>query len=95
MIPEATDVGPGTGKCQACNVSTKWNDLGPGVRKLIVAGGAFEAALKLVALADLARRPAAEVRGSKRLWGLAITFINAFGAVPIVYFVRGRRVPTR
>jgi hypothetical protein len=53
--------------------------------------GAVEAGLKIAALIDLARRPARQVRGSKRWWAVAITFINAAGAVPIVYFLRGRR----
>jgi NADH dehydrogenase FAD-containing subunit len=70
---------------------TKWNDLSPRRRRLVVVGGAIEGVLKAAALADLARRPAAEVNGSKTLWAFAITLINAFGAVPIVYFVYGRR----
>lgn len=70
---------------------TKWHDLSPRRRRLIIVGGAIEGALKTAALADLARRPATAVNGSKTLWALAITLINAFGAVPIVYFVYGRR----
>ena len=52
---------------------------------------AFEGVLKLAALVDLARRPAAEVRGSKVKWAMAIVLINSAGLVPIGYFVRGRR----
>jgi hypothetical protein len=51
----------------------------------------IEGALKLAALIDLARRPASDVRGSKVKWALAIVLINSVGAVPITYFVRGRR----
>lgn len=69
----------------------KWQDLSPRTRHLIIAGGAVDGALKIAALTDLARRPKAEVRGSKSAWALAITFVNSVGAVPIVYFVRGRR----
>jgi hypothetical protein len=57
----------------------------------MIAGAAIEGALKAAALADLARRPATEVNGSKTLWALAITLINAAGMVPIAYFVYGRR----
>ena len=71
----------------------KWNELGPGTRRLIIAGGAFEGVLKVAALIDLARRPAGEVRGSKARWALAVTFINSVGAVPVAYFVYGRRSP--
>jgi hypothetical protein len=53
--------------------------------------GAVEAALKIAALIDLARRPARHVRGSKAAWAAAITVVNAAGAVPVAYFLRGRR----
>jgi hypothetical protein len=61
---------------------------------VIIVAGALESALKVAALSDLARRPAAEVRGSKVGWAVAITLINAAGAVPIAYFVYGRRPRT-
>lgn len=69
----------------------KWNELSPRSRKLIAVGSVFETVLKVIALVDLSRRPAAEVRGDKRKWAAAITFVNAFGAVPILYLLRGRR----
>ena len=69
----------------------KWSDLSPGVRRLIVAGGAIEGVLKAAALFDLVRRPASEVRGSKPKWALAIVLVNSLGVVPIAYFARGRR----
>jgi hypothetical protein len=47
--------------------------------------------LKIAALIDLVRRAASEVRGSKLRWAAAITFINSVGAVPLIYFLRGRR----
>ena len=68
----------------------KWNDLSPRNRRLIIAGGVFEGALKVAALIDLARRPASEVR-SKVRWALAVTLINSVGAVPVAYFACGRR----
>lgn len=68
-----------------------WQDLDERTRRLIVVGAAAEGVLKIAALADLARRPRAQVRGSKVRWALAITFVNSLGAVPIAYFLRGRR----
>ena len=76
--------------------SRKWNELSPGARRVVVVvvGGSVEAVLKVVALADLARRPAAQVRGPKWRWALAIVVVNAFGAVPLAYFRWGRRQGT-
>jgi hypothetical protein len=70
---------------------TRWKDLSPRTRRVIVAAGTAEGALKIAALIDLARRPASQVRGSKLKWAAAIALINSLGAVPISYFVRGRR----
>jgi hypothetical protein len=73
----------------------RWNQLDVRVRRLLLAGAAFEGVLKIAALIDLVRRPASQVRGPKWGWGAAISLINSLGAVPIVYFARGRRTPTR
>jgi hypothetical protein len=72
-------------------MARRWSDLTPGTRRLLLAAGAVESALKLAALLDLARRPRAEVRGPKWRWALAITLVNSLGAVPAAYFVYGRR----
>lgn len=69
----------------------KWQELSPRTRRLIIVGGVFEGVLKLAALVDLARRPAAEVRGTKVRWALAIVLTNSLGALPIAYFAWGRR----
>ncbi|WP_068399134.1 hypothetical protein [Kribbia dieselivorans] len=69
----------------------KWSELSSGQRRFMVVAGVFEGVLKVAALVDLARRPADQVRGNKVAWATAITVINAFGAVPIAYFVKGRR----
>ena len=69
----------------------KWSELTPRTRRVIVVAGVFEGVLKLAALADLVRRPATQIRGSKAAWAGAVTFINALGAVPIAYFAWGRR----
>ena len=71
----------------------KWSDLDPRVRRLIMVAGAIEGALKVAALVDLARRPSDGVRGSKARWATAVTLLNSLGAVPIAYFVWGRRKP--
>ncbi|MCW2546523.1 MAG: hypothetical protein JWN96_983 [Mycobacterium sp.] len=69
----------------------RWNELSQRTRRLIVISGVFEGLMKVAALIDLARRPANEVRGSKKRWAAGILLINSVGAVPIAYFARGRR----
>ena len=69
----------------------KWEELSARRRRVIVVAGALDGALKIAALVDLARRPAAQVRGPKSRWAVAITLINSLGAVPVVYFTYGRR----
>jgi hypothetical protein len=70
---------------------TKWQDMSPRTRRLIIALSTVEGVLKIAALIDLARRPASQIRGSKARWATAVTLINSLGAVPIAYFARGRR----
>jgi len=70
---------------------TRWHDLDPRTQRLIMAVGAADALLKVVALVDLARRPASAVRGPKQAWAAALVAVNAAGAMPIAYFVWGRR----
>ncbi len=69
----------------------RWSDLDPRLRQALLLAGAVEAGVKIAALIDLAQRPARGVRGSKGGWAVAITIVNAAGAVPIAYFLRGRR----
>ncbi|HJQ03393.1 MAG TPA: DUF5652 family protein [Jatrophihabitans sp.] len=71
-------------------MSSRWHDLSPRARRLILAIGTVEGILKIAALIDLARRPASQIRGSKLRWAVSITLINSAGAVPILYFLRGR-----
>jgi hypothetical protein len=70
----------------------RWSGLSPRNQRL-VAIGAAEGVLKIAALIDLARRPAAAVRGPKRRWAFAIVLLNSLGLVPLAYFVAGRRRP--
>jgi phospholipase D-like protein len=65
----------------------KWSDLTAGQQKALIAGGVVEVVLTTVALRDLARRPASEVRGRKGLWALSLV-VQPFG--PIAYLLRGR-----
>jgi hypothetical protein len=70
----------------------RWSDLSPRQRRLLLIGAALEGMLKIAALRDLRRRPAAEIRGSKKLWATALVLANSAGTVPIAYFRLGRRV---
>jgi hypothetical protein len=47
--------------------------------------------LLVAALKDIHRRPAAEIKGGKRLW-TAVAFVNTIG--PIAYFAFGRKPPS-
>ena len=71
----------------------RWSDLSERTRRLIVAASVCEGVLKVAALVDLKRRPAEEVRGSKRAWATAVVLVNSVGAVPVAYFLLGRRRP--
>ncbi|MBZ5740282.1 hypothetical protein [Nocardioides mangrovi] len=71
----------------------RWDELSPRVRRAIVVGATVDGLLKTAALVDLARRPAAEVRGSKRVWGVALVVVNSAGMLPVAYFLRGRVTP--
>jgi hypothetical protein len=68
-----------------------WNELSERNRRVVVAVGAVEGILKIAALADLRRRPAEKVRGSKKVWAVVITLGNSAGVIPLLYFVWGRR----
>jgi hypothetical protein len=70
---------------------TRKVDLDPRTKKILIAVGAGETVLKIIALVDLIRRPKDSVRGSKIGWATAIATINSAGAVPIGYFLFGRR----
>lgn len=70
---------------------TRWSDLPGPARIGLLAVGSLDAALRLWSLKDLARRPADEVRGSKRLWALALMTVNSLGLVPLIYLRRARR----
>jgi hypothetical protein len=70
-----------------------WSELSRRDRQLIIAGAAFEGSLKVVALIDLKRRPASEIRGPKSAWLPLLTVVNSAGAAPLAYLLWGRRRP--
>lgn len=70
----------------------RWKDLSPRTRAVIIALAVTEAGLKAAVLADLRRRPAAEIRGPKQAWALSMV-VNSAGLIPLAYFVFARRRP--
>lgn len=66
----------------------RWSELTSGQRAAVLVAAAVEVVLTTTALVDLARRPSAEVRGSKPLWVLGC-FVQPVG--PIAYLAFGRR----
>jgi hypothetical protein len=68
-----------------------WSDLSGRTRKLLAIATVAEGILKLVALIDLKRRPASQVRGPKWVWVTVMTVISSAGVVPFSYFLFGQR----
>jgi hypothetical protein len=65
-----------------------WKDLPRWAKRAIVVVGAMQMSLLAAAQADISRRPAQDINGSKLRWRL-VSMINLAG--PILYFVLGRR----
>lgn len=65
----------------------KWSELSPAARTAIVIGASAELILTTIALRDLVRRPADQVRGPKLLWFLGC-FVQPIGSP--LYLVVGR-----
>ena len=66
----------------------RWRDLTRTQQTGLVVLGAVEVVLTVTALKDLARRPAAQVRGPKPLWALGCV-VQPVG--PVAYLTVGRR----
>ncbi|MBC7291271.1 MAG: hypothetical protein H5T83_08045 [Actinotalea sp.] len=64
----------------------RWADLTGRQRTAVMAGGAAQLALAAAAWADLAWRPAYQVRGRKPVWAgvIAVSWVG-----PVLYFLRG------
>jgi hypothetical protein len=73
----------------------QWSDLSKRSRRLIIVAGVAEASLKTVALIDIKRRPASQIRGSKWIWAAVVVVVNSFGGAPLSYFAFGRRRQAR
>jgi hypothetical protein len=72
-------------------MARRWSDLSDRSRRLIIAAAIAEVILKTAVLVDLKRRPASQIRGSKRTWIVAAVLVNSAGLGPLSYFVFGRR----
>jgi hypothetical protein len=70
-----------------------WSDLDERTRMLIITAAVAEGILKVVALIDIKRRPASQIRGPKWLWTPVVAVVNSAGVLPVSYFVFGRRRP--
>jgi hypothetical protein len=75
---------------EGADISQRWSDLSARSRQLIIAVAVAEAGLKAAVLVDLKRRPASQVRGSRRIWAAAM-LVNSAGLIPLSYFAFGRR----
>jgi hypothetical protein len=74
-------------------MATRWSDLSESSRRLIIGAAIGEAVLKTAVLIDIRRRPAGQIRGSKRMWIIAAVLVNSAGVGPLSYFAFGRRRP--
>ncbi|MCL8026860.1 hypothetical protein [Nocardioides bruguierae] len=70
---------------------SRLEQLSPRARGVVIGVGVADAVLRLVALRDLRARDAAQVRGSRRLWALALSTVSSAGVLPVCYLLRGRR----
>ena len=72
-------------------MARRWSDLSERSRRLIIATAIGEAILKTAVLIDIRRRPASQIRGSKRLWIVVAVLLNSAGLGSLSYFAFGRR----
>ena len=69
----------------------RWNQLPPTTRAGILTVGAVDISLRVLALADLRKRTADDLRGPKAVWAVALTVVSSAGVLPTAYFLLGRR----
>ena len=67
-----------------------WRDRTNKQRVRMILQGGIQLALLTAALWDIRRRPADQIKGSKRMWAL-VSGVNFLGLGPIAYFLFGRR----
>jgi hypothetical protein len=67
------------------------SDFSERTRKLLIAGAVGEGILKVVALIDIKRRPASQIRGPKWVWAAVMVLVGSAGILPISYFLLGRK----
>ena len=70
----------------------RWSDFSPPQQTAIVLGAIAELIVTTIALRDLARRSAGQVRGRKLFW-IAAFSVQPVG--PLLYFLVGRRDSSR
>ena len=70
----------------------RWSDFARQQQTAMVLGAIAELIMTTIALRDLARRPAAQVRGRKLPWALTF-FVQPIG--PVLCFLIGRRGTSR
>lgn len=68
----------------------KWQQMSPATRGLVVTFAAIDVGLRVWSLVDLARRPAADVRGPKPAWAAGLALVNSGGILPGSYLLWGR-----
>jgi hypothetical protein len=98
MIDALPESGPklhklAEGKVLEMNIispNKKWSYLTAKQKAPFVLRGVLQFALLAAALADIHRRPAEEINGSKWMWS-AVALVNFMGIGPIAYFVFGRK----
>jgi Phospholipase_D-nuclease N-terminal len=71
----------------------KWNDIPANQRLRIVCTGIIQLVLTSIALWDLSRRPASQVKGKKVVWGI-VSFIQPFGSIAYLLFGRKKATAT-
>jgi hypothetical protein len=71
----------------------QWSDVSERTRRLIIAGAVGEGILKVVALIDIRRRPASQIRGPKWVWAALMAVVGSAGILPMSYFLLGRKQP--
>ena len=66
----------------------KWGELSTPAKVSTIVMGLIQVGLLVAALADIRKRSADEINGSKAMW-VGLSFINYVG--PIAYFIKGRK----